>query len=250
MLLIGFHSVPQHQQPWQQHLRSQVHLFGLCYLTLKSFTIVMRNFSVHLTWKSKNSVSTGLAWVNLPPGCFLLFLNSGAAIRHRELLCWVRKCHFYTSDLNYICNHGCQSSTCTLNPYPWWSLLIHADCQHGRQEWAPPSMWQIWQGLSMWGTNPPSWGAVSLGSQSGAKGQNKGLTLQIDQHLQPSLASCCCFNFLWQTLPGYCSPAQPSSVSDRQERSSRNPLGAGRNQHSPQLHLGLCTLDLKYFHQG
>lgn len=145
---------------------------------------------------------------------------------------------FLQSDLDCICNSGCQSSTAMLNPHLWWFLLIHTDGQLGGQEWAPLSPRQIWQGLSVWGTNPPSLGAASWGSQSGAKGQNQGLTLQMDQHLQPSVASCCCFNFLGQTLPDYYSPAQPSSVFDRQERSIRNPLGAGRNQHPPQLHLG------------
>lgn len=178
----------------------------------------------------------GLAQINLPSGCFLLFLNSGAAIRHKELLHWVRKGHFYTLGLYCICTQGCQSSTATLNPHPSDSCSSTLTANGVRSEL--PSPRQIFQGLSMWWTNPPSLGAVSWGSQPGAKGQNKGLTLQMDQHLQPSVASCCCFNFLWQTLPDCCYSAQPRSVSERKERSSRSLW----EQVGTSIRLS-CTLD-------
>lgn len=121
-------------------------------------------------------------------------------------------------DLNCICNQGCQSSTVMLNPYPWWFLPIHPACEHGGQQWTPPSPWQIWQGLSMWWTDPPSLGAVSWGSQTGAKEQRSDITDG------PTFAALCCFLLLfWFSLTGIArlllfSPAQVCSWQAGEEQ--------------------------------
>lgn len=133
----------------------------------------------------------------------------------RALMCWVRKCCFHIvtfQSWTALLSVAVSLFTVRLNPYPCWFLLICADCQRWGQEWLPPMA--SWQGVCVQGTNAPSSGAVSWDSQSGANGQNKGLSLQV--YSWSSIASCCCFCLLWSSLPDCCNPSQASFVSDRQ----------------------------------
>lgn len=84
----------------------------------------------------------------------------------RVLICWVRKCCFHIvtfQSSTALLSVAVSLFTVRLNPYPWWFLLIRADCQRWGQEWLPPMA--SWQGVCVQGTNAPFSGAAEILSQ-------------------------------------------------------------------------------------
>lgn len=142
--------------------------------------------TAELTWKLRNSVSTGLTQVKST--FFLLFLSGRAADQawpaERENAIFTHHC----SEPNCIFKCGCQSFHCVKSlpvmilSHPHWLSVLRSGVRS-------PSSLASWQDVYVQGTNLPSLEAVSWGFQSEAKGQNKGLRLQIEKHFQPFVDS-------------------------------------------------------------
>lgn len=96
------HHVPLHQQPWQQCRRSKVGLFAAFWALLPNTERLHRNneelqCTGQLPGKLKKCFNRADTSENFLLHFSYYFWVLGQQIRPRELIRWVRKCHFYTS---------------------------------------------------------------------------------------------------------------------------------------------------------